>query len=126
MSSIFYNDVSFSYDKQRPVLRNISLNIQRGEIVGIMGKNGAGRTRRKRQNHNTKKPTQKHQTPEIHNNTSRRPHQTHPHPTRPIQNTTRSPKHPHTLQTTQRTSNKTIRRGSKTCHSLKPTSYSPT
>ena len=44
MSHIFYDNVSFSYDEDRPVLQNVSLRIQQGEIVGIMGKNGAGKS----------------------------------------------------------------------------------
>jgi phospholipid/cholesterol/gamma-HCH transport system ATP-binding protein len=36
--------VSFGYDPARPVLRDISLSIPRGSVVGIMGQSGCGKT----------------------------------------------------------------------------------
>lgn len=37
-------DISFAYDKRSPVLRNISLQVQAGEIVFLLGRNGCGKT----------------------------------------------------------------------------------
>jgi phospholipid/cholesterol/gamma-HCH transport system ATP-binding protein len=37
-------DVSFGYDVSRPVLRGVSLAIPRGQVVGIMGQSGCGKT----------------------------------------------------------------------------------
>jgi len=36
--------VSFGYDPARPVLRDVSLAIPRGSVVGIMGQSGCGKT----------------------------------------------------------------------------------
>jgi phospholipid/cholesterol/gamma-HCH transport system ATP-binding protein len=36
--------VSFGYDRARPVLREVSLVIPRGSVVGIMGQSGCGKT----------------------------------------------------------------------------------
>jgi phospholipid/cholesterol/gamma-HCH transport system ATP-binding protein len=36
--------VSFGYDAARPVLRDVSLAIPRGSVVGIMGQSGCGKT----------------------------------------------------------------------------------
>lgn len=44
MSNIEYQRVSFSYDKDRRVLDDISFKIQNKESVGIIGANGAGKT----------------------------------------------------------------------------------
>jgi phospholipid/cholesterol/gamma-HCH transport system ATP-binding protein len=37
-------DVWFGYDAARPVLREVSLSIPRGAVVGIMGQSGCGKT----------------------------------------------------------------------------------
>ena len=36
--------LSFGYDRSRPVLRDINLEIARGSVVGIMGQSGCGKT----------------------------------------------------------------------------------
>ena len=30
--------------KKKPIIRNISINVQKGQIVGLLGPNGAGKT----------------------------------------------------------------------------------
>ena len=41
---VSFNDVSFGYDKSKPVLRDINLDVQPGEIIGLVGKSGVGKT----------------------------------------------------------------------------------
>ncbi len=41
---IIMNNVSYTYPNGTQALKNISLNVNSGEIVGIMGSNGAGKT----------------------------------------------------------------------------------
>ena len=41
---ISINNLSFSYDKNKEVLKNISLEINKGEIAVLLGPNGAGKT----------------------------------------------------------------------------------
>ena len=42
-SGLRINNIGKSF-KQRPVVRNVSLYVQRGEVVGLLGPNGAGKT----------------------------------------------------------------------------------
>jgi phospholipid/cholesterol/gamma-HCH transport system ATP-binding protein len=37
-------NVAFGYERSRPVLRDVSLSIPRGSVVGIMGQSGCGKT----------------------------------------------------------------------------------
>ena len=37
-------NLTFSYSKKRPVLKNLNLELQPGNIFGLLGKNGAGKS----------------------------------------------------------------------------------
>jgi len=37
-------NISFSYEAGRPVLKGLSLNVRKGETLGVIGPNGAGKT----------------------------------------------------------------------------------
>ncbi|EPP36518.1 multidrug ABC superfamily ATP binding cassette transporter, ABC domain protein, partial [Chlamydia psittaci 84-8471/1] len=39
-----FRDVSFSYDNERKVLKNLSFTINKGEAIGIVGPTGSGKT----------------------------------------------------------------------------------
>jgi ATP-binding cassette subfamily B protein len=39
-----FKNVTFGYEKYRPVLHNISLKVERGEMIGLVGKSGVGKT----------------------------------------------------------------------------------
>ncbi len=42
--AVSFNDVSFSYDEKSPVLRNISFDVQPGQLVALLGGSGSGKT----------------------------------------------------------------------------------
>lgn len=42
--SIEFRDVTFGYDQYSPILKNVSLKIEPGQFVGIVGKSGSGKT----------------------------------------------------------------------------------
>lgn len=39
-----FKDVTFGYDKSKPVLHEIDLDVQPGEMIGLVGKSGVGKT----------------------------------------------------------------------------------
>ena len=39
-----FRDVSFSYDGTKPVLRHVSLKVEPGQMVGLCGQSGAGKS----------------------------------------------------------------------------------
>lgn len=43
MNSLRIENICKQY-KSRPIVKNVSLNVQRGEVVGLLGPNGAGKT----------------------------------------------------------------------------------
>ena len=44
MKMIEFQNVSFSYDGERPVVENLSFSMGKGESVGLIGANGAGKS----------------------------------------------------------------------------------
>ena len=42
--SLSFKDVTFGYDKSKPVLHEINLNVREGEMIGLVGKSGVGKT----------------------------------------------------------------------------------
>jgi ATP-binding cassette, subfamily B, bacterial len=41
---IEFRDVRFGYDKSNPVLKGVSLTVKQGEMIGLVGKSGVGKT----------------------------------------------------------------------------------
>ena len=44
MGRLEFKDVSFGYDRFNPVIKDVSLKIEPGEMIGIVGKAGSGKT----------------------------------------------------------------------------------
>ncbi|MEI6916536.1 MAG: ABC transporter ATP-binding protein, partial [Armatimonadota bacterium] len=38
------NNITFGYDKNKPILKNVSLEVHPGEMIGLVGKTGAGKS----------------------------------------------------------------------------------
>ncbi|MBR2525886.1 ABC transporter ATP-binding protein, partial [bacterium] len=43
-NKLVFKDISFSYTENKPVIKNITFDINKGEFVGIVGLSGAGKT----------------------------------------------------------------------------------
>lgn len=43
-SDVQFENIRFGYDKSNPVLKDINLNVQAGEMIGLVGKSGAGKS----------------------------------------------------------------------------------
>ena len=43
-NEIDIQDLTFGYRKERPILKDINLNIRRGELIAVCGENGSGKT----------------------------------------------------------------------------------
>ncbi len=54
------HDVSFGYEPNLPVLQNLSMQIYRGEFIGLVGPNGSGKTTLLKLLNGILKPTQGH------------------------------------------------------------------
>lgn len=44
ISEIAFDKVDFAYDENKPVLKNITAKVQAGEMIGLIGKSGEGKT----------------------------------------------------------------------------------
>ncbi len=54
---IIFENVGFEFEPGHPVLRNLSLELEPGQVVGLMGENGAGKTTLVKQINGLLKPT---------------------------------------------------------------------
>ena len=41
---VAFEEVTFGYDKSKPVLKKVSCSVKAGELIGLVGKSGAGKT----------------------------------------------------------------------------------
>ena len=41
---VTFTDVTFGYDKSKPVLHDVNLDVEPGEMIGLVGKSGVGKT----------------------------------------------------------------------------------
>lgn len=44
VGEVSFQDVSFSYDKTKPILKNVSFHVYPGEVIALVGETGAGKT----------------------------------------------------------------------------------
>jgi ATP-binding cassette subfamily B protein len=42
--ALAFNDVSFAYDERAPVLQGVSLSLGQGQVLGLLGRTGSGKT----------------------------------------------------------------------------------